>query len=163
MNICNCITESLWWQPTPVFLPGAFHGQRSLAGDSPWSRRVVCDWTRMVTYTHIRPKLTQHCKATIPQYKLKIKLKKVRKWIISHNSWDLAPLQSEHNSELGVILWPMTSGRPLAFTEGPSPRAPACLGKPAEGGGPGVGIRDGGEDSTGCSLFSRRRRAFKLV
>ena len=36
-------------------------------------------------------------------------------------------------------------------------------GKPAEGGGPGVGIRDGGEDSTGCSLFSRRRRAFKLV
>ena len=25
------------WQPTPVFLPGKFHGQRSLAGYSPWS------------------------------------------------------------------------------------------------------------------------------
>ena len=25
------------WQPTPVFLPGEFHGQRSLAGYSPWS------------------------------------------------------------------------------------------------------------------------------
>ena len=24
------------WQPPPVFLPGEFHGQRSLAGDSPW-------------------------------------------------------------------------------------------------------------------------------
>jgi len=24
------------WQPTPVFLPGKFHGQRSLAGYSPW-------------------------------------------------------------------------------------------------------------------------------
>ena len=24
------------WQPTPVFLPGEFHGQRSLAGYSPW-------------------------------------------------------------------------------------------------------------------------------
>ena len=24
-------------QPTPVFFPGKFHGQRSLAGDSPWS------------------------------------------------------------------------------------------------------------------------------
>ena len=24
------------WQPTPVFLPGAFHGQRSLVGSSPW-------------------------------------------------------------------------------------------------------------------------------
>ena len=24
------------WQPNPVFLPGEFHGQRSLAGYSPW-------------------------------------------------------------------------------------------------------------------------------
>ena len=24
------------WQPTPVFLPGEFYGQRSLAGYSPW-------------------------------------------------------------------------------------------------------------------------------
>ena len=24
------------WQPTPVFLPGKSHGQRSLAGYSPW-------------------------------------------------------------------------------------------------------------------------------
>ena len=24
------------WQPTPIFLPGEFHGQRSLAGYSPW-------------------------------------------------------------------------------------------------------------------------------
>ena len=24
------------WQPTPVFLPGKVHGQRSLAGCSPW-------------------------------------------------------------------------------------------------------------------------------
>ena len=24
------------WQPTPVFLPGEFHGQMSLVGYSPW-------------------------------------------------------------------------------------------------------------------------------
>ena len=24
------------WHPTPVFLPGKFHGQRSLVGYSPW-------------------------------------------------------------------------------------------------------------------------------
>ena len=24
------------WQTTPVFLPGKFHGQRSLVGYSPW-------------------------------------------------------------------------------------------------------------------------------
>ena len=27
------------WQPTPVFLPGKFHGQRNLVGYSPWSRK----------------------------------------------------------------------------------------------------------------------------
>jgi len=27
------------WQPTPVFLPGESHGQRSLAGYSPWDRK----------------------------------------------------------------------------------------------------------------------------
>ena len=34
------------WQPTPVFLPGKSHGQRSLAGrlQSMWSQRVRCDW-----------------------------------------------------------------------------------------------------------------------
>ena len=26
------------WQPTPVSLPGESHGQRSLAGYSPWGR-----------------------------------------------------------------------------------------------------------------------------
>ena len=24
------------WQPIPVFLPGKFHGQKSLAGYDPW-------------------------------------------------------------------------------------------------------------------------------
>ena len=28
------------WQPTPVFLPGKSHGQRSLVGCSPWVTRV---------------------------------------------------------------------------------------------------------------------------
>ena len=29
------------WQPTPVFLPGESHGQRSLAGYSPWGCQRV--------------------------------------------------------------------------------------------------------------------------
>ena len=28
-------------QPTPVFLPGKSHGQRSLAGYSPWGRKEL--------------------------------------------------------------------------------------------------------------------------
>ena len=27
------------WQPTPVFLPGESHGQRSLVGSSPWGHK----------------------------------------------------------------------------------------------------------------------------
>ena len=27
------------WQPTPIFLPGESHGQRSLVGYSPWGRK----------------------------------------------------------------------------------------------------------------------------
>ena len=29
------------WQPTPVFLPGEFHGQRSLVGSSPQSHKEL--------------------------------------------------------------------------------------------------------------------------
>ena len=37
-----CIRKIPWrrkWQPTPVFLPGESHGQRSLAAYSPWNRK----------------------------------------------------------------------------------------------------------------------------
>ena len=34
------------WQPTPVFLPGESHGQRSLADYSPWGHKEWSDWVR---------------------------------------------------------------------------------------------------------------------
>ena len=45
----NCCLRVVWpqlgyliwrrqWQPTPVLLPGKFHGRRSLVGCSPWGR-----------------------------------------------------------------------------------------------------------------------------
>ena len=40
------------WQPTPVFLPGNFHGQKSLAGYNPWGHRVIHDWVSTHTHTH---------------------------------------------------------------------------------------------------------------
>ena len=36
------------WLPTPVFLPGESHGQRSLAGSSPWSGKEL-DMTEQVS------------------------------------------------------------------------------------------------------------------
>ena len=39
------IPRSRQWQPTPVFLPGKSHGQRSLAGYSPWGcKRAGHNW-----------------------------------------------------------------------------------------------------------------------
>ena len=46
--------ENTWrreWQPTPVFLPGEFHGQRSRAGYSPWNLKES-DTTEQLTYTY---------------------------------------------------------------------------------------------------------------
>ena len=39
------------WQPTPVFLPGKLHGQRSLAGYCPWGHKEL-DTTEQLTHTH---------------------------------------------------------------------------------------------------------------
>ena len=39
------------WLPTPVFLPGEFHGQRSLEGYSPWGCKES-DMTEQHTHTH---------------------------------------------------------------------------------------------------------------
>ena len=42
------------WQPTPVYLPGEFHGQRSLAGYSPWGHNEsdVTEGLSRHTHTH---------------------------------------------------------------------------------------------------------------
>ena len=42
------------WQPTPVFLPGEFQGQRSLAGCSPRGRKES-DTTGCLTHTRTSP------------------------------------------------------------------------------------------------------------
>ena len=45
------------WQPTPVFLPGESHGQRSLVGYNPWGRRVGYDWACTHTEKWLVPAL----------------------------------------------------------------------------------------------------------
>ena len=42
------------WQPTPVFLLGKPHGQRSLAGYSPWGCKEL-DTTEQLKHTHSQP------------------------------------------------------------------------------------------------------------
>ena len=40
------------WQPTPVFLSRESHGQRSLAGYSPWGYKDL-DTTEVTACTHV--------------------------------------------------------------------------------------------------------------
>ena len=42
------------WQLTPVFLPGKFHGQRSLAGYSPWGHKESDTTERLSTHVHMQ-------------------------------------------------------------------------------------------------------------
>ena len=41
------------WLPTPVFLLGELHGQRSLAGYSPWGRKEL-DRTEQITLSFMQ-------------------------------------------------------------------------------------------------------------
>ena len=45
------------WQPTPVFLPGESHGQRNLAGCSPWCSNSWHDWVTLTWLLLIWSKL----------------------------------------------------------------------------------------------------------
>ena len=49
------LRKILWrreWLPTPIFLPGEFHGQRSLVGYSPWGCKEL-DMTERLHF-HLR-------------------------------------------------------------------------------------------------------------
>ena len=59
------------WQPTPVFLPGKFHGQRILAGYSPWGRKEsdMTESTHTHTHTHAHTVFKTYCvPATFTRY-----------------------------------------------------------------------------------------------
>ena len=54
MRVWSLGWEDPWrraWQPTPVFLPGECHRQRSLAGYSPWGQKES-DTTEWLTHTY---------------------------------------------------------------------------------------------------------------
>ena len=50
------------WQPTPVFLPGKSHAQRSLVGYSPWNRKKSDITKQLRTHTHKLPNMVKPIK-----------------------------------------------------------------------------------------------------
>ena len=61
---CPCRRK---WQPTPVFLPGESHGQRSLAGYSPWGCKELDTTEQLSVYTHTHTHTHTHAHINIPQ------------------------------------------------------------------------------------------------
>ena len=56
------------WQPTPVFLPGEFHGQRSLAGYSPWGHEVSDTTEQLTSHSLLKIVWADHQTAGHPVY-----------------------------------------------------------------------------------------------
>ena len=52
------------WQPTPVFLPGKLHGQRSLVGYSPWGHKEL-DTTKWLSTMTMNNECS-HCTVVCP-------------------------------------------------------------------------------------------------
>ena len=80
------------WQPTPVLLPGKFHGQRILVGYSPWGRKEsnMTEWLHFhylwILLTHQKSdfKITEKKRfknMTLMLKRLKQKLKSMRKML----------------------------------------------------------------------------------
>ena len=63
------------WQPTPVFLPGKSHGQRSLAGYNPWGHKELetIEQLSMLALDH-KPLLSQSCLRPIEVWKKKVQM-----------------------------------------------------------------------------------------
>ena len=75
------------WRPSPVFLPGNFHGQRSLAGYSPWHCKEsdTTKWlsTQCPKYTKKLMKLNSKKITKITQFKMG----KVPKYTFFHGTY----------------------------------------------------------------------------
>ena len=90
------------WQLTPVFLPGKSHGQRSLAGCSPWGRKKS-DTTERLTFSLSPRSGLRH--AAVLSWFLCWKLK---------SSWD----GEGSDGPTTAVAW---QGKPLKASTFPSP------------------------------------------
>ena len=64
-----CVCKVPWrreWQLTPVFLPGKFHGQRKLAGYSPWGCWELdsTEWITLSLFTNLVSSFKWKCFST---------------------------------------------------------------------------------------------------
>ena len=80
------------WQPTPVFLPGEFHGQRSLVGFSPWGHREL-DTAERLSHTLAQSCLTLYdpMDCSLPASSHGISQARVLEWVATAFSRGSSP------------------------------------------------------------------------
>ena len=71
------------WQPTPVFLPEKSHGQRSLAGHSPWDHRGSDTTEQLSTHEHSHTSVWGHTLLVLPGICLIVEL--LANWVTLFN------------------------------------------------------------------------------
>ena len=86
------------WQPTPVFLPGKSHAQRSLVGYSPWNRKKSDITKQLRTHTHKLPNMVKPIKLINVVFILMYLVKSICSVQFSHSfvSYSLGPHEPQH-------------------------------------------------------------------
>ena len=97
------------WQPTPVFLPGESHGQRSLEGYSSWNHTICRDTTEQAQMDSIKPE-TELVISLLPTVTINWEVSWA--WVFLVDSWDGPEFSVKHSS-----TW--SKGRTSAETEKP--------------------------------------------
>ena len=99
------IPWSTKWQPAPVFLPGKFHGQRSLVGYSMWGckKSDTTEWLSTHTHTHTHTHMPGYEHREGAQLSLgRFKKASCKKW---HLSWNLMLKDKLGKTGWGAVLW----------------------------------------------------------
>ena len=96
-NYIVCYAKYSWrrkWQPTPVFLPGESHGQRSLVGYSPRGRKES-EWLSDFTFTFM-PNIMYHINWTTAEVR---------------NARNLHEVEKSHMTYIGLSYLPFHISR----------------------------------------------------
>ena len=97
------------WQPTPVFLPGESHGQRSLAGYSPWGHKES-DTTEQLHFHFQRADTADASSPSLPASLPPIQLGAPACTRNSHSGWEYS--RERESSFCGADIPVVHSGFP---------------------------------------------------